>query len=128
MQPRELTDNERRLAVPEQKRTGIILLIKQVLLLDTLEEAASFFVALRGRAEGRVVLTFGELRTLANTAKIVQAGAKAGIEDVESQAVDFADVLASIADPNMPICEKCHRYAVDVEGSVVTLIKGVRCP
>jgi len=128
MDPRELSDNERRLAVPAEKRTGIILLIKQVLLLDTLEEATSFFVALRGRAEGRIDLMFGELRGLANTAKIVQAGAKVGIEDVESQAVDFANVLASIADPLMPICEKCHRYAVDVEGGVITVINGVRCP
>lgn len=117
LQERLLSDNQRKIAVPDQKRAGIIDLFTRVLFTEPAESEA-IFAKMRGRREGRVVLTFGELLGLADDRKIILAAEKLGIDDVDGPAVDLARIIRLMTHPDIPVCESCNRYAVGTEGGV----------
>lgn len=130
LQPRVLFEIDRQKEIPSEKITGVLIVFDQV--LDTQgEEAKNILASMRGRKGRNRVLTFGELLGLADGETINNAAKEIGITDLGAgPTVTLARILRLIADPLIPICESCNRYAVSDEGGIHDLLykEGTRCP
>ncbi len=130
MEPRELSLNERQIEIPSEKIAGILQVFDQILGTQG-EEAQKILVEMRGRRGRSRVLTFGELVGLSKDTTIDAAAIKVGITDLGAGPMaTLAQILPFIADPLVPICESCKRYAVSEEGGVFKFLfkEGTRCP
>lgn len=128
----ELTVVQRRTRVPDVKIRALIELFGLILFTEP-NESQHLLNTMRGRRGKHQPLTYGEILGLADGNKINIAANQAGIPDLgSSSVVDLAKALEAVAQPNLPLCDACHRFPVHVDGGVLIVLNKLdepcRCP